>query len=53
MNWRELIDEYCKLTDFDYIDTLEGLLDYMVANQTVTLEDVASFLFPDNEGFFS
>ena len=53
MNWRELIEEYCRLTDFDRTDTLERLLDYLVANKKVTPEDVASFLFPDNEGFFS
>ena len=53
MNWRELIIEYCRLTDFDRTDTLERLMDYLIANNKVTPEDVVDFLFPDNEGFFS
>lgn len=53
MNWRDLIEEYCKITDFDRIDTLERLLDCLVANNKVTPEDVAHFLFPDAKGYFS
>ena len=53
MDWRELIDEYCRVTNFDRTDTLERLLDHLAANNKVITENVSDFLFSDVEGFFS
>ncbi len=54
MNWKELIEEYCRITEFDRADTLDRLLDYLIINHKITTEDMADFLFPDNdEGYFS
>ncbi len=53
MNWKELLREYLDVTNLDRTDTLERLLDHMVATDKVKLKDIAEFLFPENKGYFS